>query len=162
MHGTRTPKGHAYARYAEGSGPSLTIAGRQTDELAAALVARLLATVDLSGERVPAAEWEGEARLRAIPAQVRELMEGYTAGVLPAAIVFPAVQDLEAERAVLERERPTAAPRPTVASADAFPTLDLDRQRAVVDSLLEAVVVSRAERRGAAWTPDRLEFVWRG
>jgi hypothetical protein len=51
--------------------------------------------------------------------------------------------------------------RLVVASPDAFPTLDLDRQRAVVGSLIDAVVVSKAERRGAPWTPDRLEVVWR-
>jgi hypothetical protein len=49
-----------------------------------------------------------------------------------------------------------------MASPDAFPTLDVDRQRAVVDTLVEAVVVvSKAERRGSVWTPDRLEVVWR-
>jgi hypothetical protein len=45
---------------------------------------------------------------------------------------------------------------------DALPDLDMDRQRALVESLLEAVVVSKAERWCAPWTPDRLEVVWRG
>jgi len=72
------------------------------------------------------------------------------------------VQALEAEQAEQaqpKRERPTASPRPVVVSADAFPTLDLDRQHTVVDALLEAMVVAKAARRGAPWMPDLLEFV---
>jgi len=61
----------------------------------------------------------------------------------------------------LEAERPAAAPRPITATPDAFPGLDLDRQRAIVDTLVEAVVVAKAKHRGARWTPDRLEVVWR-
>jgi site-specific DNA recombinase len=76
-------------------------------------------------------------------------------------LVFSQVQALEAEQATLERERPAAAPRPVVASAEAFPTLDLDRRRAVVETLVEAVVVAKAEHRGARWSVDRLEVVWR-
>ena len=48
-----------------------------------------------------------------------------------------------------------------VASPDAFPTLDVDRQRAIVDALVGAVVVAKAEWRGSPWMPDRLEVVWR-
>ncbi len=48
-----------------------------------------------------------------------------------------------------------------MASADAFPELDVDRQRADVETLVQAVVVAKAEHRGARWRPDRLEVVWR-
>ena len=37
---------------------------------------------------------------------------------------------------------------------DAFPALDLDRRRPVVESLTEAVVVAKAERRGVPWMAD--------
>jgi hypothetical protein len=50
--------------------------------------------------------------------------------------------------------------RPVTATADTFPSLDLDR-RAVVDSLDEALVVAKPVRRGSPWTADRLEVVWR-
>ncbi|MCP3420569.1 recombinase family protein [Nocardioides sp. STR3] len=91
MHGYRLDGGerHAYACSAEGRGHSLTIAGRQTDELLAALVERRLAEADLSGEPVAADEWAGEARLRAIPGQIGELMSAFQAGVLSGAIVSP-------------------------------------------------------------------------
>ena len=71
------------------------------------------------------------------------------------------MQALEAEQATLERERPAPATRLVVASPDAFPTLDVDRQRAIVDALVGAVVVVKAEWRGSPLTPDRLEVVWR-
>ncbi len=162
MHGYRTQQGtHAYACGVEGQDHTVTIAGRQTDELLTLLIAEQLRTVDLSGETIEAPAWPGEARLSQIPGQIRELMDAYRAGTLSGAIVFPQVQDLEAEQARLERERPAAAPRPITASADAFPTLDGDRQRAIVETLVEAVVVAKAEHRGARWTVDRIEVVWR-
>ena len=88
-------------------------------------------------------------------------MDAYQGGVLSGAIVFPQVSALEAEQRKLERERPTKVAGPRVASADDFTHLDMDKQRAVVESLVEAVVVTKAERRGAPWTPDRVEVVWR-
>jgi hypothetical protein len=161
MHGFRTKEGHAYACSAGEKGHSVTVAGRQTDDLLTLLVEQRLASVDLSGEAPPAQEWEGEARLRQIPKQVKELMDAYQAGQVSAAVTFPAVQALEAEQARLEAERPKAAPRAVVATPEAFPALDVDRQRAVVETLVEAVVVSKAAHRGARWSPDRLEVVWR-
>lgn len=160
-HGFKTKQGHAYACSSEGKGHSVTVSGVQTDALIVALVEQRLASIDLSAAPVKPQEWEGEARLRAIPKQIAELMQAFNSAVLSGAIVFPQVQALETEQAKLERERPSTARRLVVASAEAFPTLDLDRQRAVVDELVEAVVVAKAERRGAPWTPDRLEVVWR-
>lgn len=69
---------------------------------------------------------------------------------------------LEAGQATLERERPKAALKHSVATPEVWEGLDLDRRRAVVESLVKAVVVDRAARRGAPWTPDRLEVVWWG
>lgn len=57
-------------------------------------------------------------------------------------------------------QRPAAAAVDRTRS-DALPDLDVDRQRAIVESLVEAVVVAKASRRGAPWTPDRLQVVWR-
>ncbi|GAA3721206.1 hypothetical protein GCM10022399_42010 [Terrabacter ginsenosidimutans] len=124
MTGSRTKQGHAYACSVEGQDHRLTIAGRQTDDLLTLLVEQRLAHVDLSGEPAAPQEWDGEARLRAIPRQIKELMAAFGGGVLSGAIVFPQVQALEAEQAALERDRPRAATRPSVASAYAFPTLD--------------------------------------
>lgn len=161
MHGFRTPQGHAYSCKEEGSDHTVTIAGRQTDALLELVVAERLATADLSGETTAPAAWHGEARLAAIPRQIKELMDAYRAGTLTGAIAFPQVTELEAEQAQLEADRPAAAPRPVAATAEAFPRLDLARQRAVVDAVVEAVVVAKADHRGARWSPERVEVVWR-
>lgn len=161
MSGTRTPQGHAYQCSEEGTTHTVTIAGRQTDALLSDLIERRLASLSLESEPLPVAQWSGEARLQAIPEQIKELMAAYTSGVLTGAVVFPQVSALEAEQARLERERPAGPPLPVRASAESFPRLDLDRQRAVVEALVEAVVVAPAARRGAPWTPDRLQVVWR-
>lgn len=161
MSGTRTPQGHAYQCSEEGTTHTVTIAGRQTDALVSDLIERRLADLSLESEPLPVAQWSGEARLQAIPEQIKELMAAYTSGVLTGAVVFPQVSALEAEQARLERERPAGPPAPLRASAESFPRLDLDRQRAVVEALVEAVVVAPAARRGAPWTPDRLQVVWR-
>lgn len=161
MHGVRTKQGHAYACDGEGTDHTNTVAGVQTDALVTLLIARRLADVDLTAETVTAPAWPGEARLAAIPGQIKELMDAFASGALSGAIVFPQVTRLEVEQAALEAERPAAAPRPVVASADDFPTLDQDRQRGVVETLVEAVVIGKAAHRGARWTPDRLEIVWR-
>lgn len=79
-------------------GAHLTVVGVQTDALIVALVEQRLATVDLSANPVKPQEWEGEARLRQIPGQIKELMQAFNAGVLSGAIVFSQVQSLEAEQ----------------------------------------------------------------
>lgn len=165
MHGFRTPTGHAYTCAAAyeggGSDHTCTIAGVQTDALLRLLVAERVRTQDLSGEPAAPREWEGEARLRQIPGQVRELMAAFNSGVLSGAVVFPQVQALEAEQARLEAERPAAAPRPVPVSADDLGGLDLDRERAVTESLVAAVVVAKAAHKGARWSADRVEVAWR-
>lgn len=132
-----------------------------TDALIVALVTERLKTVDLTGETVAPATWSGEARLAQIPKKIKELMAAFKSGTVSGAVTWPAISDRDAEQAKLERERPTAPTRLVGASAEAFPSLDLDRQRAIVDALVEAVVLAKAERRGSPWTPDRLEVVWR-
>lgn len=43
----------------------------------------------------------------------------------------------------------------------AWPELDLQRRQAILDLLLDAVVVSRATRRGPGLDPDRLDLRWK-
>lgn len=88
---------------------------------------------------MPAA-WPGEDRLAAIPGQIKELMQACNGAPLSGAIVFAQVQVLEAEQASLEAETPRRYPGPIKASP---------------------AVVAKAEHRGARWSPDRVEVVWR-
>lgn len=157
----------AYSGDVEGVDHTVTVAGRQTDALITAIEAQRLATVDLSEDAPEPDAWPREARLAAvpgqIPGQIADLMGPFNAGTLSVAVVFPQVQALETEQATLEAERPAAPlPAPDV-SADALPDLDVDRQRAVDASLIDAVVVATAPHRGAQWSPDRIaDVMWRG
>jgi hypothetical protein len=44
---------------------------------------------------------------------------------------------------------------------DLFIGLDVDKQRAVVEQLLDAVVAAPAQAKGARWTKDRLSYIWK-
>lgn len=105
--------------------------------------------MDLSADAPEPAEWEGEARLWPIAGQVAELMAAFNAGVLSGRSCSPRCRRWRPSRGRLERERPAALPRPPSLESGTLPSLDLNRQRGVVESVLRAVVVSRAERGGA-------------
>lgn len=167
MYGTATPSGHNYVcRGTAGAGGEHTVAvsGTMTDETAAAvIVARLAQVGDLEAPAPP--PWPGQARLAAIPDKIGEVMTAYRQGALSGAVAFPQVQALEAEQAELSAEREewvAAHPSGGAASVDpeAFDGLDLDRKRAIAETLLDAVAVAPS-RKGARWTPERLTFVWR-
>lgn len=169
MYGTPTPSGHAYGcRKDTGAAGSHTvsIAGVATDEAVTAVVlARLhgedLATTSTAGP----ATFEGSERLAEIPGLIAELMGEYNAGRLSGAVVFPQVAKLENEQAELSADRDryiaaTATPDLRRADPAKFPDLDTDRQRAILEELLEAVVIAPS-RKGAPWSPGRITHVWR-
>lgn len=166
MYGTATPYGHNYSCEGKRDGKRVTINGVLTDEAArAVVVARLEQVGDLT-HPTPAPTFAGESRLARVPEQIAELMTAYNAGDLSAAIVFPQVSALEAEQVALETERAAWAAEyvrvgPSTADPANFAALDLDRQRAVLEGLLEAVVIKPATARGARWTPDRITYAWR-
>lgn len=164
MNGTATRTGHAYTCSGEPANHSVTITGPQTEAAVLALVRARLADETLPATPAAAATAPTAARVEQIGQLLAELMGAYRAGQLSAAIVFPQVEALEAERAELEAERArtvAASAMPTVAGVEQLDALDLDRQRAVLETLFEAVVVQPAGRRGEPWTPERLTFVWR-
>ena len=43
---------------------------------------------------------------------------------------------------------------------DTFDAADTDRRRAIIEELLDAVVVAPVGK-GARWSPDRITYVWR-
>ena len=91
-------------------------------------------------------------------------MTAYRAGQLSAAIVFPQVQELEAERAEaaeLARRAAAAKARPQTPKVEDLDSLDVDRTRAIVEATFEAIVVAPASHRGEPFNPGRLTYVWR-
>lgn len=167
MYGRPTPTGHAYGCQVERMGHTVTIVGDRADDLVTTLVLARLADVELPAEPVvdDPTEQARTRRLEAIDQLVAELMAAFTSQQLPGSVVFGQVNALEAERRDLELERAAAiragVQRGPAATGDDFLLADLDVQRAVLATLVEAVVVAPASRRGEPFNPGRLEVVWR-
>ena len=162
MYGSRVPSGHHYScRGTQGSSKhTVSIAGVPTDEAVTEVVSARLRQV---GEiETPAPTFALADRLDEIPGKIAELMTAYNQGQLSAAIVFPQVEALEAEQSELaaQRQRFVMSSRPTHITADAFDSPDVDRRRAVIEQLFEAVVIAPTGK-GVPWSPDRIEYVWR-
>lgn len=162
MYGTTTLAGHAYTcRGTQGADAhTVSISGAPTDETVSEVVAARLRQV--GAIETPAPTFALAGRLDEIPTKISELMTAYNKGQLSGAIVFPQVEALEVEQAELsaQRQRFATSARPTHVSAEAFDTPDLDRRRAVIEQLFEAIVIAPSSK-GARWTPDRIDYVWR-
>lgn len=93
-------------------------------------------------------------------------MDAYTSKQLSAAVAFGGVETLEKERAALVREREKVAatrlgPRITHLTPEAWAALDTDRQRAIAEQVLSAVLLRPATMRSNRFDPTRVEPVWR-
>jgi len=112
--------------------------------------------------------WEKEEALRALRTDKRDMMDALTARRLSAATVIPAVEDLDAQIAVLDAERDewmnSLQERPTaleVTDVDEFEeAYSLMQRRAILRKWLTAVVVQPG-RKGYRFDPERIEPVWR-
>jgi site-specific DNA recombinase len=141
-----------------------TITGGRTDDLITELVIRYLADRRVKPLR---GSWTGEANLDRSMGRIKELMDAYTSGAMGKDTVFPAVAQLEAEVKTLNTERAeflkrqVTSRREPVDVASEWPTMDMDKKRAVVASVLQAVVIKPSERKGGRYNPDRVEPVWR-
>jgi hypothetical protein len=45
--------------------------------------------------------------------------------------------------------------------ADEWPTLDIERCRQIISSVIHSVVVKRAAKTGGRFDPNRVEVIWR-
>ncbi|MGD0082489.1 MAG: recombinase family protein [Acidimicrobiales bacterium] len=142
----------------------VAVTGPRVDALVTALVLEYLADRHVDSEAQP---WKGQAELAAVTDRVDELMRAFTAGELSSDVVFPAVSTLETQarelreaRLAWTREQVALTSRPADV-VGAWPTLDLDQQRAVIASVFHSVVVKPSGNRGPVFDPSRVEVVWR-
>ncbi|MCU1416802.1 MAG: hypothetical protein JWP32_976 [Schumannella sp.] len=132
------------------------------DELVTAVVLARLADIELD---TPKQEFAGAARLADVEESIARLMASFTARELSAEVVFPAVAQLEEDRDQLRTQRKrleTAEAALDVSNVDQreWDLMGVDQRRAVIETLLAAVLVRPATRRGNQFDPDRIEFVW--
>jgi DNA invertase Pin-like site-specific DNA recombinase len=139
------------------------VSGPRLDELVTELVLRYLAD-----RRAPKEieAWADEGQLSLVTDRMSELMSAFTDGELSSDVVFPMISQLEnqanslrTDRARWFRDQIAVASRPTNAS-EVWPDLDVDQQRAVIQNVLQSVVVKPAEKKGGRFDPARVEIVW--
>jgi site-specific DNA recombinase len=142
----------------------IAVAGEPVDSLITKLVLAYLSDREVQTE---AEVWNGEAELAEVTGRIADLMTAFGSGELSKDVVFPSVQkltenaaQLRADRSDFLREQMAVANRPTNAS-EVWPELDIDHRRAIIESILVAVVVKPAAVKGGRFSPDRIEVVWR-
>lgn len=139
------------------SGPSL-------DKIITKLVLDYLADREVQREREA---WPGEDDLRAVTDRITELMAAYAKRDLSGDVVFPTVSKLEAEAAELREARRAWLKQQVVAThqptnvVEAWPDLEVEQQRRVIEGVLQAVLIRPATKLGNRFDPDRAEPVWR-
>lgn len=155
--GSRPNGGHVYS-CRKGHNKIL---GVETDDFIGDLAFDALQDIQMDTEPV---QWDGEARLNEIAEKIAELMGLYAQGKMSAAVVLPVVQQLEEEQQGMQKDRAqwldaTGSVSKQV-SREEWDSYDLIGRRLIIDSLLTAVLVKKAERRGTL-SLERLEPVWR-
>ena len=142
---------------------SVAVSGSGVDEAVSALVLRRLEREELAR---PTATFDAEAELERTKEQITELMTAFRENRLSAAITFPQVEQLEARRDELEAQRAsfidaTAGPEIRPLSAAEWAAMDTDRQRAIVERNLSAVLIKPATKGGNRLDLSRVVPVWR-
>lgn len=132
------------------------------DDLVTRVVLARLADVDVE---TPKPKFDGAARLADVEADIKRLMASFKAHELSAEVVFPMVKDLEKERDQLrgqKRRIEAAGVAPDLTNVDRqrWDRMGVDERRGVIETLLSAVLVRPATRKGNQFDPDRIEFVW--
>lgn len=132
------------------------------DDLVTRVVLARLADVGLE---TPKPEFTEAHRLAEVEESITQLMASWSARELSAEVVFPAVSKLEDERDRLRAERrriqaAEAVPDMTNVDRTQWDHMDVGARRAVVEALLDAVLVRPSIRGGNRFDPDRVDFVW--
>jgi DNA invertase Pin-like site-specific DNA recombinase len=156
----RKPKGIFYFCRSRDAGGCAGV-GISGAKLEAQVQALIFAYLDQKIE-APELAWDGQARLDEVNAKIAELMEQYRTG-LSGQIVFPMVRQLEGERDELQTQQAGFARmrsrRSTITIAGEWDDLDMYQKRAVIQSVIEAVVVKPVGRGVGHYDPSRVDVI---
>ncbi|HCG55823.1 MULTISPECIES: recombinase family protein [Brevibacterium] len=142
---------------------AVSVSGHGTDAFLERVVLDRLAVEDM--ER-PAPEFSGDGRLAQVKEAITELMSVHRTGLLSGSVVFPQVQQLQEEQERLEAERgefirATAGPTTARVTPEVWAGMSTDKRRAIVETLIEAVLIHPGRQRQNKLDYDRIEVVWR-
>lgn len=140
---------------------TVAISGHGTDAYITKVVLDHLASDSFE---TPEVTFTGDGRLAQIREAITELMAAHRTGQLSGAIVFPQVQQLEEEQYALEAERAafireTSGPQTAAISPKSWEELSIDKQRAVVETIIGAILVKPATQRSTKIDYDRLKVI---
>lgn len=159
--GSKPNRPNSYSCRSKDSGGcnKISINGDKLDKQITALV--LAYTKDHQVVETELPDFQGETRLVEIAGKIAELMREYREGGMSAGLIFPEIRKLETEQRQLEVEqsRYTRQKKRATTISGEWPDLELAEQRAVILSVLEAVVVAPTGR-GGGYRPDRVTPVW--
>lgn len=142
---------------------TVAISGHGTDAFVTKTILEHLANDTFE---TPTAVFSGDGRLEQIREAVTELMAAHRNGQLSGTVVFPQVQQLEEEKYALEAARATfiretSGPRVAAISPASWAEMPVDKQRAVVQDIIETILVKPATGRSTKIDYDRLEVIAR-
>jgi hypothetical protein len=173
------PRGDKRRCYVCATGPNFHGCGKirsLSEPLEALVVEAVIARLDGPplAAAVKAASWTvGDAdaalgRLAQIAARVIELGEMWAAEEVTREFVAAATRQLEEERAKLAATvqvdrgtRALAALGDTVDLASRWPTLGFDRQRGIVEAVVENVTIGPAVKGRNFFDPSRVDVIWK-
>lgn len=138
----------------------------QTEEHIIDLTLAYMAQIDLEKTSEPAI-WPRETELKKKDDRAKALLEAFERGQMTEARVFPAIERLDGEIAIMKRERTqwlaqTSGPKPEKMTRTEWDALPTHKQRGYIERLFAAIVVTRSQATGQPrFDPDRLHPVWR-
>ena len=142
----------------------VSINGVKLDGLITEQVLQRLAHTEAKTEVAP---WPHESLLAAKEAKIKELMDAYNTDALPKEYVFPNVAQISDEVRSLKRDRSAwnrkqvRARNATASVVEQWPTLSIDRQRAVIQLFIHTIALGRRTIKATRFDPDRITIVWR-
>lgn len=142
---------------------TVAISGHGVDAFMSEVILQHLA--ETSFEK-PEVTFDGDKRLGEIREAITELMTAHREGQLSGAIIFPQVQQLEQEQYKLEAARKefireTSGPSTVEITPETWGHMNTDKRRAVISTLVEAILVKPATVRQTTLDTSRLEVIWR-
>lgn len=138
----------------------------KTEKTIVDLALAYMSQISLDPQAAPAT-WPREAEMKSKDDRAMALLAAFERGEMSESRVFPVVQRLDDEIAIMRRERrqwlaETTGPKPEQLTREEWDELPSHKQRGYVERLFSAIIVTRSQAKGQPrFDPERLRPVWR-